>query len=157
MKITYTESDLDICIPIDIIKNKNFELVISIILFKSNNIFITISKFKQHGDIFIFIKILKSLSCGNFKKKYYSYNKIKNTKKLSIVTLNKLINKFILFLIYKNYTHTHIIFKNNSNNKKNLLSIFIQFHLLKGLYIYTISYILAYPYNGCRLKKRKFK
>lgn len=132
-------------------------IIISTIFFKFNNVFITISKFNQYGKLFIFILLLKSLSCGHFKNKYISYKTIKDSKKLSILTLNKLINKFIIFLIYNKYTHIHIIFKNNSYNKKILLSIFIQFYILKGIHIYTISYILNYAYNGCRLQKRKFK
>ncbi|GIX66449.1 hypothetical protein BcabD6B2_58860 (apicoplast) [Babesia caballi] len=73
------------------------------------------------------------------------------------MTINKLINKFIIFLVYNGHISTHIIFKNKSYYKKTLLFLFIKFYTLKGVYVCTISNILNYPYNGCRLKKRKFK
>nr|QAX27035.1 ribosomal protein S11 [Babesia motasi]QAX27066.1 ribosomal protein S11 [Babesia motasi] len=136
------------------ISSLNYKIIISSILFKFNNIFVTVSKFQKYGNTFIFITILKSLSCGQFKKKQSTYVK---TKKLSLLTLNKLLNKFIIFLVYNENKNVHIIFKNQSHYKKTLLLLFIKFHLLKGINICTITHILNHPYNGCRLKKRKFK
>nr|QAX27097.1 ribosomal protein S11 [Babesia motasi]QAX27126.1 ribosomal protein S11 [Babesia motasi] len=136
------------------ISSLNYKIIVSSILFKFNNIFITVSKFQKYGNTFTFVTVLKSLSCGQFKKKQSTSTK---TKKLSLLTLNKLLNKFIIFLVYNENKNIHIIFKNQSNYKKTLLLLFIKFHLLKGINICTIAHILNYPYNGCRLKKRKFK
>ncbi|GFE55957.1 ribosomal protein S11 (apicoplast) [Babesia ovis] len=132
----------------------DYEINVSTILFKFNNLFITSSKFKRYGNTFIFVTILKSLSCGQFKKKCSSYRKV---KKLSILTLNKLLNKFIVFLVYNEKNDIHIIFKNKSTFKRTLLFLFLKFNDLKAIKLNTVSHILNYPYNGCRLKKRKFK
>nr|YP_009170365.1 ribosomal protein S11 [Babesia orientalis]ALE29365.1 ribosomal protein S11 [Babesia orientalis] len=134
--------------------NLNYKINVSTIFFKFNNIFVTSSKFKRYGNIFIFLTILKALSCGQFVKKCSSYKKV---KKLSVMTLNKLLNKFIVFLVYKEQNDIHLVFKNKSYYKKTLLFLFLKFNDLKGIKLRTVSHILSYPYNGCRLKKRKYK
>nr|QAX27007.1 ribosomal protein S11 [Babesia sp. Dunhuang] len=136
------------------VKKTSYIINISTIFFKFNNVFITVSKFHKYGNIFVFITILQSLSCGQFKKKCSSYQKI---KKLSVTTLNKLLNKFIVYLVYNEKNNIHIVFKNKSYYKRTLLFLLLKFHDLKGIYISTISHIFNYSYNGCRLKKRKFK
>ncbi|EDO05085.1 hypothetical protein BBOV_VI_pgp11 (apicoplast) [Babesia bovis T2Bo] len=137
-----------------VIRKLDYKINISTIFFKFNNVFITSSKFKRYGNIFIFLTILKSLSCGQFIKTCTSYGKV---RKLSIITLNKLINKFMLFLVYSKSNNINIVFKNKSYYKKTLLFLFLKFNNIKGIKLRTISHVINYPYNGCRLKKRKFK
>ncbi|GIX66448.1 hypothetical protein BcabD6B2_58850 (apicoplast) [Babesia caballi] len=49
------------------IQDIEYKIIISTIFFKFNNVFINVSKFHKYGNVFIFITILKSLSCGQFK------------------------------------------------------------------------------------------
>nr|AXX76201.1 ribosomal protein 11 [Babesia duncani] len=131
--------------------NLDEEFIILYILFKKNNIFITIVKFIKYFEFFTFSTILKSFSCG-------LSSKFKNTNKLSLHSYIQLSLSFIMFLLNNNLITVHLLLKNNKKYEKYALLnvILIPVYQYKFLKLLSIYHYIPYSYNGCRLKKRRF-
>ncbi|SCQ17341.1 apicoplast ribosomal protein S11, putative (apicoplast) [Plasmodium ovale] len=114
------------------------------------NTLVTISKYKQQYNCeYIYIKNLKSISCGNSK---HFKNRLKNT----IMANNMLIINIIKYLINKNLFKINIIFNGINSYRIHILKLLLNVkYKNKKLNINKLYDITSIPYNGCKNSKKK--
>ncbi|CRH02956.1 apicoplast ribosomal protein S11, putative (apicoplast) [Plasmodium relictum] len=131
------------------ILNNNY---IIFLYFKLNlkNTLVTISKYKKYKNKYIYIKNLKTISCGHFKQ---FKNRLKNT----ILANNILIINIIKYLINKNLLNINIIFNGINFYRIHILKLLLNIkYKNKKLNIYKLFDITSIPYNGCKFSKKKY-
>ncbi|VEV59444.1 apicoplast ribosomal protein S11 (apicoplast) [Plasmodium vinckei vinckei] len=114
------------------------------------NTLITISKYKQLNFKYIYIKNIKSISCGCLKN-------FKNRLKSTIVANNILTINIIKYLINKNLYKINVIFNGINSYRIHILKLLLNIkYKNKKLNINKLFDITSIPYNGCKISKRKY-